>query len=66
MSAFRTPSDVDPASVIDLIEDCREVSGVLGSFVPTGLRLPQPRAAGAPGIDPATAAMLDGYGEYGT
>jgi hypothetical protein len=40
------PSDVEPTSLMDLVADCREVAGVLGSTVidltkPLASRLPQ-------------------------
>ena len=40
------PSDVEPTSLMDLVADCREVAGVLGSHVidltrPVASRLPQ-------------------------
>lgn len=60
------PSDVDADSIDTLVEDCREVSGVLGGSPSAVLRLP---VAGAPApvdISARTAARLDGYGEYGS
>ena len=60
------PADVEPSSIIDLLQDCREVSGVLG-VVPLVVRVPEARAPrGVVGIDALTAAGLDGYGDYGS
>lgn len=59
------PADVEPDSMIDLVQDCREVSGVLGSFVPTVIRVPEARQPLV--VDLASVAVdLDGYGAYGT
>lgn len=66
MSLYTVPADVEPSCVVDLIEDCREVSGMLGSFVPTGARLPLPRRGPSSAVDPSAAALLEGYSEYGS
>ena len=57
------PADDEATSVIDLVEDCREVAGVLAPYVPLDivLRLPEARTAPAIEIDAAVAA---GWGEY--
>lgn len=60
------PSDVEAESIIDLVEDCREVSGVLGSFVPTVIVLPEARTADPVEISAFVAAGLDGYEAYGS
>jgi hypothetical protein len=60
------PSDIDPESMIDLVEDCREVSGVLAPFVIDLTYVPGPRTAPPLDISAGTAATLDGYGEYGS
>lgn len=59
------PADVEADSIIDLIEDCREITGVLG------YTLPSPRPAdgrGAMPVDISNAAMLSlvGYEDYGS
>ncbi len=59
------PADVEPSSIIDLMQDCREVSGVLGASPPV-VRLPDTRAPIRVDIDALTAAGLDGYGDYGS
>ena len=59
------PADSEPASIIDLVQDCREISGVLGGSPPV-LRLPDTRGAQPVDIDALTAAGLDGYGDYGS
>jgi hypothetical protein len=61
------PADDDPASIIDLVEDCREVSGVLAPYVPMDvvLRLPGARAALPVEINAAVAAGVGaGWGDY--
>ncbi len=57
------PADDEATSMIDLVEDCREVSGVLAPnlSLDTVLRLPEARAALPIEIDAAVAA---GYGDY--
>lgn len=65
-TSVRVPSDVEAESIIDLVHDCREVSGVLGSFVPTTLRLPEPRAAMPVEISLDAVNALAGYDEYGS
>ena len=54
----------DDTDVIDLLDDLREVSGVLGCGYPT---VPVARAEDAPVQDLAVlAATLDGYEDYGS
>ena len=62
------PADDDATSMIDLVDDAREVSGVLGSFSPTVIRLPEPRTDVdlTVTISPLVAAGLDGYDVYGS
>lgn len=60
------PSDVEAESIIDLVHDCREISGVLGSFVPTVIRLPEARTALPVEISSEAAHGLDGWGDYGS
>lgn len=57
------PADDEATSMVDLVEDCREVSGVLAPYVPLDvvLRLPDVRRAHPIEIDAAVAA---GWGEY--
>ncbi|MCW2715775.1 MAG: hypothetical protein JWN88_2822 [Frankiales bacterium] len=59
------PADVEPSSIIDLLQDCREVTGVLGGAAPV-VRLPAARAPRRVDIDALTASGLDGYGDYGS
>lgn len=59
------PADVEAESIIDLVQDCREISGVLGSFVPA-VRVPDARGAMPVEILASTAAGLDGYDDYGS
>ena len=60
------PSDVEAESIIDLVHDCREISGVLGSFVPTVLRIPESRGAMPVEISLDAVHALEGYDEYGS
>ena len=60
------PSDIEPESIIDLADDCREVSSVLAPYVVDLTRIPGPRAA-LPFLIPAGAAeALAGYDFYGS
>jgi hypothetical protein len=58
------PADVEPASLADLVDDCREVSGVLAPWFAGAVRMPAPRPAAPAGL-PAAAGILDGYSDYG-
>ena len=60
------PSDVEPDSIIDLVDDCREVASVLAPYVIDLTKIPAPRAGLAFQIPAATAAALDGYEVYGS
>ncbi len=60
------PADVEAGSIIDLVEDCREVSGVLGTFLPLVVRLPDSGAVMPLDIDADTASAFAGYGDYGS
>jgi hypothetical protein len=70
MTTHTVPADIEPDSIIDLVDDCREVSGMLAPFVIDLTNIPAPRGAmpyavAAP-IPAATAAALDGYEAYGS
>jgi hypothetical protein len=61
------PAD-DEYDVIDLVEDCREVSGVLAPYVPGEIRLPSARPAPSVEIDLTGAEAVAGvssWNEYG-
>lgn len=60
------PADDEPASIIDLVDDCREVSGVLAPYVPGVLRLPAPRTVALVEIDATVAAGAAEWGDYGS
>ena len=62
----RVPADVDPDSIIDLVEDCREVSGVLSPYLPLEIRLPEARPALDVELGAPVAAGMDGWGDYGS
>ena len=65
-SSAPVPSDVEAESIIDLVRDCREVSGVLGSSVPATIRLPEPRTGTSVEISLDAVNALAGYDEYGS
>lgn len=57
--------------MIDLVEDCREVSGVLSPYLPLAMlenvrRLPDARPALDVELGAPVAAGMDGWGEYGS
>ncbi|MEX2288890.1 MAG: hypothetical protein WD794_01010 [Mycobacteriales bacterium] len=59
------PSDVEADSIVDLVHDCREINDVLGSSVPTEIRLPDGRAMPVE-ISLDAVATLSGYDDYGS
>ena len=64
------PADVEPTSLADLVDDCREVSGVLAPWFAGAVRVPAPRSLVGGGpmpvqIPAAAGIDLDGYGDYG-
>jgi len=66
MTTHPVPADVEPDSIIDLVDDCREVSGMLAPFVIDLTHIPAPRQA-LPFLIPArTATAMAGYEEYGS
>jgi hypothetical protein len=66
MTTHTVPADVEPDSFIDLVDDCREVSGMLAPFVIDLTNIPAPRSALPFAIPAQTAAALEGYEEYGS
>lgn len=60
------PADDEAETIIDLVHDCREISGVLGSFVPATIRIPAARSAPPVEISLDAVAALVGYEEYGS
>jgi hypothetical protein len=66
MTSHPVPADIEPDSIIDLVDDCREVSGMLAPFVIDLTHIPAQRSA-LPFEVPAKAAeSLAGYDEYGS
>lgn len=59
------PADDEPGSILDLVEDCREVSGVLAPW-PGVVRLPGPGIRTGLTIPVGAAGGLEGYGDYGS
>ncbi len=67
MTSFHhVPADDEAETIIDLVHDCREISGVLGSFVPTVIRIPEARTGPALEISLDAVNALAGYEEYGS
>jgi hypothetical protein len=66
MTTHTVPSDVEPDSIIDLVDDCREVSGMLAPFVIDLTAIPTMRTASSFVIPAQTADALAGYEEYGS
>lgn len=60
------PADDDATSMIDLVDDAREVSGVLAPYLPAHIRLPDARGALRVEIGPLAAAGVEGWGDYGS
>ena len=60
------PADDEAETIIDLVHDCREISGVLGSFVPATIRIPNARGAMPVEISLDAVNALTGYDEYGS
>ncbi len=65
-TTHRVPADTDAETIIDLVHDCREISGVLGSFVPAVVRIPDTRIAAPVEISLEAVDALVGYEEYGS
>lgn len=66
MTTHTVPADVEPDSMVDLVDDCREVSGMLAPFVIDLTSIPAARAAAPFTIPAQTAAALEGFGDYGS
>lgn len=60
------PADVEPDSLLTLVQDCRDISGGLGVAVPAALRLPEVGAVPPVDIGSAAVFSLVGYEEYGS
>jgi hypothetical protein len=65
-STHHVPADDEAETIIDLVHDCREISGVLGSFVPTVIRIPEARPAAPVEISLDAVQALEGYSTYGS
>jgi hypothetical protein len=66
MTIHSVPADLDPDSMLELVDDCREVSGMLAPYVIDLTHIPAPRAPLPFAIPAQGAAVLEGYGEYGS
>ena len=60
------PADDEPTSMIDLVDDCREVSGVLAPYFTGEIRLPAPRSVSLLEIDATVAAGAAEWSDYGS
>jgi len=69
-TSHHVPADDEAETIIDLVHDCREISGVLGSFVPAVIRIPEARTAVLDQrpleISLDAVHALAGYEEYGS
>jgi len=65
-STHHVPADDEAETIVDLVHDCREISGVLGSFVPTVIRIPEARPAAPVEISLDAVQALEGYSTYGS
>ena len=65
-TSHHVPADDEAETIIDLVHDCREISGVLGSFVPSVIRIPDARTAPPLEISLDAVNALAGYEEYGS
>lgn len=66
MAAYSSvPGDLEPSSILDLVQDCRDFAGALG-----GGPAAYPAADGASvlplDIGPAAVLSLSGLGDYGS
>ncbi len=61
------PAEVEPDSLLTLVQDCRDISGGLAASVPTPVR-PADEAGGVPPVEIGSDAVfrLVGYEEYGS
>ncbi len=66
MTTHTVPADVEPDSIIDLVDDCREVSGMLAPFVIDLTNIPTQGRVMPFAIPARTAAALDGFEDYGS
>ncbi len=66
MTTHTVPADVEPDSIIDLVDDCREVSGMLAPFVIDLTNIPTQGRVMPFAIPAQTAAALDGFEDYGS
>jgi hypothetical protein len=66
MTTHTVPADVEPDSIIDLVDDCREVSGMLAPFVIDLANIPTQGRVMPFAIPAQTADALAGYEEYGS
>jgi hypothetical protein len=66
MTTHMVPADVEPDSITDLVDDCREVSGMLAPFVIDLTNIPRQGRVMPFQIPAQTAAALEGYEEYGS
>jgi hypothetical protein len=66
MTTHTVPADVEPDSIIDLVDDCREVSGMLAPFVIDLTDIPVQAGVKPFAIPAQTADRLEGFEDYGS
>lgn len=67
MTTFHhVPADDEAETIVDLVHDCHEISGVLGAFVPMDIRIPAAREAAPIEISLDAVQALEGYSTYGS
>ena len=66
MTTHTVPADVEPDSIIDLVDDAREVSGMLAPFVIDLTNIPTQGRVMPFQIPAQTAAALEGFEDYGS
>ena len=66
MTTHTVPADVEPDSIIDLVDDCREVSGMLAPFVIDLTDIPVQAGVKPFAIPAQTADRLAGFEDYGS
>ena len=59
------PGDLEPTSILDLVQDCREFAGALGG-APAAYAAVDSEIVLPLDISPATVRSLSGLGDYGS
>ncbi len=59
------PGDLEPSSILDLVQDCQDFAGALGG-APAAYPQVDAEAALPVHISPAAVLSLTGFGDYGS